>query len=64
MTTNRPTIGDPVEVRFATQDGYLYRPATVVHVDDAQLCVAYSDGQRRALPHGENQYRIPQKNLF
>lgn len=57
MTKPLPAIGDPVEVRFATHDGYLWRPATVTFADAAQLCVAYAGGKREALPHGQGRYR-------
>lgn len=43
---------DSVEVRFPTQDGYLWRRATVVSVHTDSVVVMYRDGKRAAVrPH-------------
>lgn len=46
------TIGDPVQVRFATNDGYLWRDATVNWVDKANngiIGVTFSDFSKRVV---------------
>jgi hypothetical protein len=57
-------IGDPVEVRAVERSPYVrgvqykWLPATVTHVDDNQIGVAFSDGGRLAIPRsGGTQWR-------
>ncbi|NBU79777.1 MAG: hypothetical protein EBS50_12025 [Sphingomonadaceae bacterium] len=62
-----PQIGDAIEVKFMQMmDGAftpeeLWLPATVCHVDSHQIGVAFSDGERMALPRnsGQGRYRKP-----
>lgn len=52
------TIGDPVEVKFVEMfKGDVWRPATVVYVDEHSIGVAFNDGTRLVLPKGEGRYR-------
>lgn len=51
--------GDPVEIRFPTHDNVIWNAATVVQNDSGSLCVAFADGRRQAVPHGEGHYRRP-----
>lgn len=52
------SIGDPVEVKFATHDGPIWNPATVVAVLPHEITVAYADGRRQALLRGEGMFRV------
>lgn len=49
-----PSIGDPVEVLHLMPEGNevveVWTPATVVYVTPQQIGVAFSDGERLALP--------------
>lgn len=49
-----PSIGDPVEVLHLMPEGNgiveQWTPATVVYVTPHQIGVAFSDGERLALP--------------
>lgn len=53
------SIGDPVEVKFATHDGPIWHPATVVAVLPHEITVAYADGQRHAVLRDEGMFRLP-----
>ncbi len=60
-----PQIGDPIEVRFKQHPDVsaadIWLPATVCHVGNDQIGVAFSDGQRMALRRnsGQGLYRRP-----
>jgi hypothetical protein len=56
--------GDPIEVRFATHDGYIWNRAEVLYVDHKFIAVAYPSGTGQALPHNEGRYRAPQIDIF
>ena len=47
------TVNDPVEVRFPTQDGFLWRRATVSGVHEHSVVVTYRDGKRAAVRAGD-----------
>jgi len=49
----RPSIGDPVEVRFMTPEGEEWRPGTVASRPQGPLVVAFAGGVRRALSNND-----------
>lgn len=53
--------GDPIEVRKATHDGYIWIPAVVVSVEEHAIGVAYASGMRHVLERGKQHYRRPQR---
>lgn len=57
-------IGDPIEIKVIERSPYKrapeekWLPATVVHIDEHQIGVAFSDGERLAVPrHSNGQWR-------
>lgn len=55
-------IGDPLEVKFPTQDGAIWRAATTVACTPEKISVAYSDGTRQDIQNVYfERYRIPEK---
>ena len=54
--------GDAVEVKFATQDGAIWRAATTVECTPEKISVMYPDGTRQNIPNVYfERYRIPEK---
>jgi hypothetical protein len=49
-------IGDPIEIRSLQRSPFKYAveeiwlPATITHVSEAEIGVAFSDGERLAIP--------------
>lgn len=48
--------GQPVRVKFATQDGFLWHSATVLRDDEDGLSVEFASGMKKKVPHGEGRY--------
>lgn len=55
------SIGDPIEVRFATHDGYIWNLAHVVSVNHSHIFVATADNRRVPIFRGSGDYRRPQE---
>lgn len=53
-----PAVGDQIEVRFATHDGYIWNAATVTYMDGFKLKAAYPNGKSVFLLHDKGQYRV------
>lgn len=54
--------GDPVEIRFFTQDGSIWRPATVLACNKEKISISYCDGTRHDIQNVYHErYRIPEK---
>ena len=56
-------IGDPVRVKFATHDGYIWHCATVLRDDEDGLSVQYASGMRQKIPHGERRYERVREDI-
>lgn len=48
--------GQPVRVKFATQDGFLWHSASVVRDDEDGLTVEFASGMKKKVRHGEGRY--------
>jgi len=51
--------GDPVEVRFTTHDGYIWKYARVIFVDDQSISVEHRGGFREGFLHDDGRLRVP-----
>ena len=52
------TIGEPVEFRMVDRDeGEKWLPATIIAVDDFQICMQGADNIRRAIPRRSADWR-------
>ena len=51
------SIGDPIEVRFESVTGPVWRAATVSHVSDREIGATFADHTRLALQRGRGHYR-------
>jgi len=61
--SDAPKTGDPVEIRFATPTGDLWRPATVVYSDRFGVAAAFNDGSRVVVPMNQGRWRAaPEKD--
>lgn len=56
--TKMPERGDEVEIRFATQDGYIWHPAIVEHCNRDRMKVRYPSGHPKEIPFDREMYRM------
>ena len=54
--------GDEVEARMATQDGYIWHPATIVYIDADIMKVVYASGHPATVNRRDDEtYRLPRQ---
>jgi hypothetical protein len=58
-------VGNAIEIKVILRSPYKrepeekWLPATITSIDDAQICVAFSDGERLAVPRHSSEWRSP-----
>lgn len=56
MNEERMRKGQPVRVKYATLDGYIWHAAIVLRDAEDGLSVEFASGMKLKVPHGEGRY--------
>lgn len=56
--------GDDIEVRFATQDGFIWHPSVIRHVNQDHIVVVFASGHSKMIDRRSEDYRLPEGKAY